>query len=188
MNESNLLVFVLTIVSIFIYIFAANYTSRKSGAKFTRFSFNQDFTFYFIYFTYLFAVANTLISVINIQINLLHLILGFILIVFSIYINILARTALAENWTPFMFSNKSQTLVETGIYSKIRHPIYLSLLLLILGCTLISFNFSGIVAFILFCISIAFRINYEELYLIKNFNKSYIEYSKRVSRLIPHLF
>ena len=47
---------------------------------------------------------------------------------------------MARYWTPFASTGKEQKLIKTGIYAKVRHPIYLSGLILSLGFTLIAGN------------------------------------------------
>jgi len=80
-------------------------------------------------------------------------------------------------------------IVTTGVYSKIRHPLYLSLIFMNLGiglafgvtCTLIIAIATGVLA-----IMTAFR---EEKFLLEEFPEEYGQYKKDVRwRLIPKIF
>jgi protein-S-isoprenylcysteine O-methyltransferase Ste14 len=113
--------------------------------------------------------------------------LGFIPILLSIYINFIARRDLARYWTPLSNTGKEQELIKTGIYARVRHPIYLSVLIQSLGFTLIAGNRYGVLFFILSLAIFAIRIKKEERELIMKFGEEYKEYAKITPPLIPKL-
>jgi protein-S-isoprenylcysteine O-methyltransferase Ste14 len=73
-----------------------------------------------------------------------------------------------------------KSLITTGIYSKIRHPIYLGIKLIYLGLALF---FKSTVTVILFFVLLfpvhMYRVRREEQELIKRFGEEYLEYKKR---------
>lgn len=74
-----------------------------------------------------------------------------------------------------------------GLYSKIRHPIYLSVLLLLAG---FIFFFAAFYTLLLFAVAVGFfivKIRFEENQLIQ-FYPEYKEYQKTTSRLIPYIY
>ena len=81
-----------------------------------------------------------------------------------------------------------QRLVDYGIYSKIRHPLYLGSMLLYLSIALI-FSYPVTLLLLLPMMPLLkHRIKNEERFLERNLN-GYIEYEKKVQyRLIPHLW
>lgn len=83
---------------------------------------------------------------------------------------------------------KNQKLVDTGLYSIIRHPMYSITILLFLS---MSFVLGSLITFIIFLIYpfiIIKRIMNEEKVLEKDL-KGYIEYEKKVKyRLIPYIW
>jgi protein-S-isoprenylcysteine O-methyltransferase Ste14 len=100
-------------------------------------------------------------------------------------------------WPVFVLGNRfsglvaiqpGHTLVTTGIYSVIRHPSYLGLLVATLGWGL-SFR-SGIGALLtaLMIIPLLARIYSEEQLLRSEFGAEYDAYCARTSRLIPGLY
>lgn len=86
-------------------------------------------------------------------------------------------------------SEKIEELVTAGMFSYIRHPMYSSLIAMILGMTVAS----GVVIMIfpaalvsMLTVLTAFK---EEEFLIKKFGDEYREYMKRVPyRFIPRIF
>jgi len=79
--------------------------------------------------------------------------------------------------------------VIIGIYSKIRHPGYLGLILMYLGVALLFHNIlADVVAVILSFLQILTALA-EERFLIKKFGEEYKEYMRRVPwRFIPKVF
>ncbi len=78
-----------------------------------------------------------------------------------------------------------KNLIKTGIYSKIRHPIYLGRILLNIGFLIIFPILPMLIVamvFVLIWYSMAF---YEEIILIKKFGKKYKKYKKKVPMFIP---
>lgn len=89
--------------------------------------------------------------------------------------------------TPNPVPMESYMLKTNGLYSKIRHPIYLALLLILLGCI---FFFAAFYMFILFAAAVVFimvKIRFEEAELIKKFPE-YPEYQKRTYKLVPFIY
>ena len=85
-------------------------------------------------------------------------------------------------------STPEEKMVESGIYKKIRHPLYLFYGLEILGLFICCFNFIIVFLFLIFFTLIIIRINYEEKYLVKKFGGQYIQYQTRTKKLIPFIY
>jgi protein-S-isoprenylcysteine O-methyltransferase Ste14 len=80
------------------------------------------------------------------------------------------------------------TLVTTGIYSVIRHPSYLGLLISPLGWGLAFRSVIGVVLALLLVPPLLARIRAEENLLRSEFGDAYERYLARTSRLIPGLY
>lgn len=78
-------------------------------------------------------------------------------------------------------------LVTSGIYTYVRHPMYLSVLLSMLGVSVIYFTYYELVLFILLVITLVTKLLYEER-LWKCHTPEYVQYMKRTKRLLPFLF
>ena len=83
---------------------------------------------------------------------------------------------------------KGQTVVSTGLYSLVRHPMYLATLLVFLPMPLILGSFYALIIFAAYPIIIVVRILNEEKLLTKEL-RGYTEYKKKVKyRLIPFVW
>lgn len=78
-------------------------------------------------------------------------------------------------------------LVMGGIYRFVRHPMYLSVLLSMLGVAIIYFTYYEFVLFILLLITLLVKLHYEES-LWQCHDEIYCEYMKKTKRLIPFIF
>ena len=79
----------------------------------------------------------------------------------------------------FQASPKAKKLVTTGMYSKFRHPIYYSGILMDIGLVIYSLNWIIFaIVFVIFLIQL-YRIHNEERILIQKFGKKYLDYKKQ---------
>lgn len=83
--------------------------------------------------------------------------------------------------------NHSQ-LNTKGFNALVRHPLYLGLLLLLLGWFLFFPGLSGLVLLGSVLGYLPFGIYFEELKLKRQFGQAYLEYAKQVKCLIPGLW
>ena len=95
---------------------------------------------------------------------------------------------LGTNWSPTLEIREKHTLVMHGIYRRIRHPMYLSIWLLVIAQTMILPNyiagFSGVVPFALLYF---LRVPKEERMMREEFGESYDEYLLGTGRILPRL-
>lgn len=83
---------------------------------------------------------------------------------------------------------ENQTVVDTGLYGIVRHPMYASTLLLFLSMPLILGSLYSLAVFLAYPIMIALRIKNEEELLEKEL-EGYLEYKQKVKyRLIPFIW
>jgi protein-S-isoprenylcysteine O-methyltransferase Ste14 len=82
---------------------------------------------------------------------------------------------------------ESCELVTDGIYAYIRHPMYLSVLLMMLGVYFIYFSIYETILYFLLFIVLMIKLFYEEN-LWQCYDKEYIKYKKSTKKLIPFIF
>lgn len=81
---------------------------------------------------------------------------------------------------------RNNQLVTTGIYSKVRHPIYAAFLYAVTGSILIFDNLFLIFLPVIFWLILTVVIkNTEEKWLIEWYGDYYLIYSRNVNRFIP---
>jgi protein-S-isoprenylcysteine O-methyltransferase Ste14 len=78
-------------------------------------------------------------------------------------------------------------LVTTGVYAYVRHPMYLSVLLSMLGIVIIYFTYYEFALYILLVITLLVKLFYEES-LWKCHNPAYENYMRKTKRIIPFVF
>jgi protein-S-isoprenylcysteine O-methyltransferase Ste14 len=78
-------------------------------------------------------------------------------------------------------------VIEKGVFSWVRHPIYLSELMLYLGLFLISPSLISLGVIFLIFLFLDFVANQEEKKLEEKFGRSYSDYRSRVGKWFPKL-
>lgn len=115
---------------------------------------------------------------------------GYTLILLGFLLSVLALKALGDNWTGMDYYRIKidQRLVTSGVYAFVRHPIYLSVLLEIIGFELIANSFlSMVLPAIGFWVLYKHIILEEELLELK-FKGEYRLYKRRVKMLVPYVY
>jgi protein-S-isoprenylcysteine O-methyltransferase Ste14 len=96
--------------------------------------------------------------------------------------------ALGNRFSGLVAIQPGHRLVTTGVYSVIRHPSYLGLLIGSLGWALAFRSGVGLVLTALLTPALIARINSEERLLSAEFGDEYESYRARTSRLIPGIY
>ncbi len=117
------------------------------------------------------------------------LIVGAMLYVWGLWLLHRTNGDLGRQWSPSLELKDDHRLVTEGIYRRIRHPMYLSLLIFAGGQMLALPNYvAGPAALVAMLVLIAFRLRAEERMMIEEFGDEYKAYRKRTNRLIPGLW
>lgn len=173
-----------------IYSYLALYVSRKSGAQIVGWLTaikTGDYTLFILAFPEVCLIFNVLTVFNSGFYEYIPVLAGFIIMIFGMGFNLVVRRNLGKNWVPIAKTSKNQELVTEGIYSKVRHPFYLSILILFSGIAVISWNLIGLLFIILTIMALIIRIKKEEKELIKKFGIEYQKYMKETPMIIPKL-
>ena len=87
--------------------------------------------------------------------------------------------------TVFGKKREGPYLITTGVFSIVRHPIYLALILFYLGFILLSLSLLSIPVWILIIVFYYTISRYEEKLLVKAFGSAYGEYMRKVPMFLP---
>lgn len=120
-------------------------------------------------------LGNNTIDAIGVAFELI----GFIVIIFGF-------SGLGKSLTANPVPIKSGKLTTTGIYSRVRHPIYLGLLLVTLGITLTNGSVIKFGFWLLLLSLLIFKIKFEETLLLKAY-PGYKQYKEQVPAIFPKL-
>jgi protein-S-isoprenylcysteine O-methyltransferase Ste14 len=106
---------------------------------------------------------------------------GFVLLQWS-------QTTLGKNWSDTPRMIEGQSLMTSGPYQFIRHPIYTAFLLILGSMLLISANWLiGFTWLGMTVLEVASRIDFEEKLMLEYFGEQYREYMRKTGRLLPRL-
>jgi protein-S-isoprenylcysteine O-methyltransferase len=111
--------------------------------------------------------------------------LGLLLCCVGVSVRILALKALGVHFSAYVTLQPNHRLVQEGIYNRIRHPLYLSLLLAPIGIALV---FASYLALPILALAMAFvldRIRKEERLLAEHFGLEFEDYRRDTWQLIP---
>jgi protein-S-isoprenylcysteine O-methyltransferase Ste14 len=100
----------------------------------------------------------------------------------------LAHRHLSLNFNSLVAVRSGQSLIETGPYRFIRHPIYTAYFISYIAGGLLSANW--VLTFIpapLFAAMIALRVGEEEKVMIETFGEAYLAYMRHTGRFLPRL-
>tara|TARA_Y100000991_G_C21729184_1_gene245603 strand:+ start:29 stop:502 length:474 start_codon:yes stop_codon:yes gene_type:complete len=113
------------------------------------------------------------------QVNSLLSILGFLIITIASIVMLIAIINLGSNLSPFPRPKANGTLITSGIYRFIRHPMYYSLVLISFGVFITKLSLYYLCLTISLVLIIKFKILLEEQYLHNKF-KNYLLYKDKV--------
>jgi len=107
--------------------------------------------------------------------------LGVILLVLSGY---LARTGLS-----IVFGEKREKpgVIRKSVFNVVRHPIYLSEILLYLGFLMLSISLAAVFVWIVAILFLHYISRHEERLLLARFGEEYEQYMRKVPMWIPRL-
>ena len=106
---------------------------------------------------------------------------GLILGISGAIILVLSLLQLNTNLSPFPSPKKTSSLVQTGLYKFMRHPIYGGIILIGLGFGFYSFSSWKLLITFTLIVFFYFKSRYEEKLLIHKFPE-YAEYKKSTGR------
>jgi protein-S-isoprenylcysteine O-methyltransferase Ste14 len=96
---------------------------------------------------------------------------------------------LGHNWSVSLDLRERHTLVTTGIYALVRHPMYTGFWLMALGQALLLPNWiAGPAGLVGFGILFFGRVRREEQMMITAFGDEYRDYMRRTARIIPWFY
>lgn len=112
--------------------------------------------------------------------------LGILLSTLGFGLWIWGRMTLGRYWSPEVVIYRSHNIIQRGPYRFMRHPTYTGDLLVLLGIGLAAQSWAAtLIIALLGAIGFGYRIKAEEKALIGEFGEEYLNYSKKVKRLIP---
>ena len=113
--------------------------------------------------------------------------IGWALIGLGAAFGISGFLTLGPSTSPFPKPRDEGTLVQHGVYSIVRHPLYSSLIFLSFGWATLWTSLASFASAALFSLFLSLKARHEEAWLRRKFPE-YDEYARRVRRFIPWVF
>jgi protein-S-isoprenylcysteine O-methyltransferase Ste14 len=104
----------------------------------------------------------------------------------SLWMFHLSHRDLGTNWSITLELREEHRLVTEGVYRRVRHPMYLALILFSVGLALVLPNaVAGPAYLVVMLLLFAFRVGPEERLMREEFGPAWDAYAARTKRLVP---
>lgn len=123
----------------------------------------------------------------SLDLSTVSIVIGILLMIMGWSVAYSANHTIAENWSPVIDKTQEQMLVTSGLYSVIRHPLYLSGILILIGTNVYFENVWAWAGTALVFAVTLYRIPREDQQLEARFGQEYIAYKQRTKAIIPLL-
>ncbi len=110
---------------------------------------------------------------------------GALLTAAGLAFSVWARAHIGRNWSGTVTIKQDHTLVCSGPYALVRHPIYTGLLLAFAGSALARGQWRGVFALLIAWAALWRKLQVEERWMRERFGEEYVAYQRRVPALVP---
>jgi protein-S-isoprenylcysteine O-methyltransferase Ste14 len=111
---------------------------------------------------------------------------GIALAVLGIVLTVWAQLDMGDSWRVGVDESETTALVHTGLFGRVRNPIYTAMLTFDLGIALLTPNFVTLAGLILAVAALELQVRrVEEPYLRSKHGEAYRGYTASVGRFIP---
>lgn len=114
-------------------------------------------------------------------------VIGIILLIISVLTFLYAVVSFKQIITPNPIPMDNAKLITTGIYSSIRHPMYLFGILLTFGYSFYRSAYFTLILCFFYIFFFIYKIKFEEKHLIQKFPE-YSSYRESTKKLIPFIY
>ncbi|MFW9966818.1 MAG: methyltransferase family protein [Candidatus Thorarchaeota archaeon] len=112
---------------------------------------------------------------------------GVVLIIIGLVVTLMASRVISVSTVADMRTDRQAKLVTDGIYSRIRHPLYLATILLLLGLAAV-YPFDRVIVFsIALSVYVIIGAYLEERKLVIHYGQEYLEYRKQAGFMLPRI-
>ena len=113
---------------------------------------------------------------------------GLLAVLLGVVFSVWARLMLGDNWSNRVTVKENHTLVRSGPYRIVRHPIYSGILLGMLGSALQRGGIRCFVGVLICGFSFWLKTRVEERFMVQSFGEEYLQYCHKVKALAPFIF
>ena len=99
-----------------------------------------------------------------------------------------ARFSLGGNWSSNVTIKQDHTLVSSGPYRIVRHPIYTGLLIALFGTAVVLGELRCFLGVLIAAIAWKYKSINEEAFMVQKFGEQYTQYRMQVKGLVPYIW
>ena len=114
--------------------------------------------------------------------------LGLALFVVGMTIAFVAVFTLRRSYSGTLVIREDHQLITHGIYRYTRHPVYLGVIMAILGLPIFASSLYGLLIMLVLIPIFLYRIGMEERLLTEEFGDAYRDYQETTSKLVPFIY
>lgn len=116
-------------------------------------------------------------------------IVGVLLMIAALALFRLTHKQLGRNWSVTLDTRKTHSLIDTGIYAHLRHPMYSAFWLLALAQAALLPNWiAGLAGPVAWATLFFLRVGREERLMLDTFGDRYRRYMQRTKRVLPWIY
>ena len=114
---------------------------------------------------------------------------GVVLFSLGLWLFHRSHVDLSTNWSVRLDIRENHALITSGVYRRVRHPMYAAILLQAIGQALVVPNWTvGAFYLFAFMLMFSFRVGSEEQMMLQHFGDEYEIYMRKSQRLIPGIW
>lgn len=111
---------------------------------------------------------------------------GMIVATAGIVATVHSQLEMGDAWRIGVDERETTMLVDTGVFARVRNPIYAGMFVFVIGMALVTPNFVAFAGFLLLFVSIELQVRrVEEPYLLQKHGHVYGAYAGSVGRFVP---
>jgi protein-S-isoprenylcysteine O-methyltransferase Ste14 len=107
---------------------------------------------------------------------------GVMMLVLSLVWTVLAQTQMGESWRIGIDQKHQTALVRTGVFGFSRNPIFLGMIITLVGLFLVMPNVLTLLTLLMAVMLIGIQVRLEEEFLLKSHGEDYAVYKRHVRR------
>lgn len=112
--------------------------------------------------------------------------IGVLLGVVGIALTLVAQLAMGDSWRIGVDDSQRTDLVTSGVFARVRNPIFTAMLIATAGLVLLVPNVISLAALLVLIVALEVQVRLvEEPYLARTHGRAYADYCARAGRFIP---
>lgn len=110
---------------------------------------------------------------------------GVLSLIFGVIIAAYSVINLGRSFSPLVTPRKNNSIITTGLYQYMRHPLYVGFIMLAFGLSAVCYDESRLMLSCLLALILNYKSKKEEEAMLEKHGTEYKDYMADVSRFVP---